>query len=115
MQPYVLSLVYARAYTFEIRRRNHPQGGQGGLQAPARRFVAARVLRLGRIFDAQSSGFCHKHHPSNILTRAHNLGDDLCRALFPRPTIARQLVLKIAEFCEVFVRLALFVWFGQYT
>ena len=83
MWPYVLSLVYARAYAFEIRRRNHPQGGQSGLQAAARRFVPPLVLRLGRIFDAQTSANPHRYHLSNILTRAHNLGGSLWQVLYP--------------------------------
>ena len=109
MRPYVLSLVYARAYTFEIRRRNHPQGGQGGLQGPARRFVPAPVLRLGRIFDAQTSAPSHRHHLGNILSRAHNLGGNLWRG--PILALHREAVKtkSLRSSAKVFVRLALFV------
>ena len=88
MQPYVLSLIHPGAGAFEIRGPKVPQGGQRGLEAAARRFVAPLVLRLGRIFDAQTSANPHRYHLSNILTRAHNLGGSLWQVLFPSHPIA---------------------------
>ena len=88
IRPYVLSLVHAGAAAFEIRGPKVPQGGQRGLRAAARRFVAPLFLRLGRIFDAQTLAPPHRHHLGNILTRAHNLGGSLWQVLFPSHPIA---------------------------
>ena len=85
MLPYVLSLMHARAHTFEIRGSKHRQGSHDDLERGLRGLVRRLVLSPARTFDAQPSAFYHEHHLGIILNRAHNLGDDLRGALFCAP------------------------------
>ena len=104
MLPYVLSLMHARAHTFEIRGSKHRQGSHDDLERGLRGLVRRLVLSPARTFDAQPSAFYHEHHLGIILNRAHNLGDDLRGALFCAALIAAVFQKTVQNSAEVCVR-----------